>query len=327
MVSGDDINGSAYIFGTLAVASAAKYAFGAYTRWQKLQRFELVGRVSALNVFPVKSCGGISVQRALSSRLGLRVQGVTDRHWMVTRPNGDFLSQRQAPKMSLLKVSFHGDQVFVDGPGMPTLKLPINPTVVPSLVKKCRVWEWRTEGLDCGQEAADWMCSFMGQEGLRVLFSAPGLRKRESSEEIKPWGNPALLGDQSAYSDFGAYMLLSEESLNFLNSNLNKKVTMRNFRPNIVVSTNAAAFDEDNWHEIKIGDKAYMRMLDPCTRCTMTTVNGDLGEKSKDGEPLETLKRLRCFPAYGAAPIFGVNCAVDVEGTINVGDPVYALRK
>ncbi|XP_046578220.1 mitochondrial amidoxime reducing component 2-like [Haliotis rubra] len=265
MVSGDEINGSAYIFGTLAVASAAKYAFGAYTRWQKLQRFELVGRVSALNVFPVKSCGGISVQRALSSRLGLRVQGVTDRHWMVTRPNGKFLSQRHAPKMSLLKVSYHGDQVFVDGPGMPTLKLPINPTVVPSLVKKCRVWVWGTEGLDCGQEAADWMSSFLGQEGLRVLFSAPGLHKRESSEELKPWGygNPALLGDQLAFSDIAAYMLLSEESLNFLNSNLNKKVTMRNFRPNIVVSTNAAAFDEDNWQEIKIG-ATLMRMLDPC---------------------------------------------------------------
>ncbi|XP_071080528.1 mitochondrial amidoxime-reducing component 1-like [Haliotis cracherodii] len=326
MVSGDQISESAFIFGTLAVSSAAKYAFGAYTRWQKLQRFELVGHVTALNLFPVKSCGGISVQRALCSRLGLKVQGVTDRHWMVTRPNGDFLSQRQAPKMSLLKVSIHGDQVFIDGPGVPTLKVPINPPVIPSQVKTCRVWECRTEGLDCGQEAADWVSSFLGLEGLRLLFSAPGMHKRESSDEFKPWGNPALLGDQAAYSDFGAYMLLSDESLGFLNTKLSKPVSMRNFRPNIVVSAKEA-FDEDSWHEIKIGDTAFMRMLDPCTRCTMTTVNGEVGEKSKDREPLATLKRVRCFPTYGESPIFGVNCAVDVEGQINVGDQVYALRK
>ena len=44
-------------------------------------------------------------------------------------------------------------------------------------------------------------------------------------------------------ADFNTFMLVSEASLCELNSRLTKKVTFRNFRPNIVVK-NCAAFAE-----------------------------------------------------------------------------------
>ncbi len=52
------------------------------------------------------------------------------------------------------------------------------------------------EGQDCGQEAGSWLSTFLGQECLRLIFSSSELKKKDASDEVKPWGNPALIGDQ-----------------------------------------------------------------------------------------------------------------------------------
>lgn len=58
------------------------------------------------------------------------------------------------------------------------------------------MWEERLEGQDCGDDAAYWFSKFLGQENLRLLFSAPGLKRQDITNKKKPWGNPALPGDQ-----------------------------------------------------------------------------------------------------------------------------------
>ncbi len=42
--------------------------------------------------------------------------------------------------------------------------------------------------------------------------------------------------DEAIFHDYNSFMLISEMSLNDLNSKLEKKVTIRNFRPNFFVS-------------------------------------------------------------------------------------------
>ncbi|WKX75303.1 MOSC domain-containing protein [Zobellia laminariae] len=59
--------------------------------------------------------------------------------------------------------------------------------------------------------------------------------------------------DFISFSDISPIHLISEESLNDLNSKLESPVTIQNFRPNIVVS-GCAAYEEDNWSSITIGD-------------------------------------------------------------------------
>ena len=48
---------------------------------------------------------------------------------------------------------------------------------------------------------------------------------------------------QSAYADFGGYLVTNEASLDGVNERLQQKVTMNNFRPNIVIN-GCEAFDE-----------------------------------------------------------------------------------
>lgn len=287
-----------------------------------------VGKVSELNLYPVKSCPGIPLQSARAESAGLVSEGLYDRQWMLVRANGDFLSQRQYSKMALVRVSNHHDNIHLDAPGQPTLVLPKNPPVDQSRLMMTRVWGLKVLGMDCGDEAARWFQTFLQAEGVRLVVSSGPMPKKDSSKMLKPWGNPAQPGDLALFSDCGGYLVMNDASLEDLNGRLQNKVTFKSFRPNIVVS-GSQAFAEDCWEEIRIGETnpLYFRMLDPCTRCILTTVNPDTGERNKDRQPLETLKKFRCMPPYGDDPIFGVNAALDNNGTIQIGDPVYALLK
>ncbi|KAK6183641.1 hypothetical protein SNE40_011077 [Patella caerulea] len=321
-----DQSSPAHIFTSLASLALTKYLFGVLARWKRSKSFEYVGQVSAVCCYPVKSCGGFQVEAGECSRLGVKVQEVRDRHWMVIKSNGDFLTQRQDPKMALIRVDYQGNNLQIKADGMPVLNVPIHLPLNNSKIIPCRVWGDKTVGVDCGQDAGTWLSKYLGIDGLRLVYSAPELEKRDASLVEKPWGKPALPGDQAAFSDFCAYLVFNTASLQQLNSKLSSPVTITNFRPNIIIN-NDTPFDEDDWQVLKIGETVEMRILDPCTRCKMTTVNSSTGELNQSGEPLKTLKTFRVFDKYGTSPIFGVNATIDATGPIHVGDPVYALRK
>lgn len=291
---------------------------------------ERVGTVTGLNCYPVKSCRGIAVASAVCTPLGLKIGRATDRHWLVVRSGGDFLTQRQYGRMALVSPQVReAEQVLaLSAPGMPTLTVPLDPVHDQTKVSKCRVWAENMEGQDCGDEAARWFSDFLHVDGLRMLFSAPGLPRQDVTRNKKP-DNPARPGDQTAFSDFSSYLITSEESLAAVNQRLEEgqkaPVPMKRFRPNVVVS-GSAAFQEDNWQELKIGEATF-RTLGPCDRCLLTTVNPDTGERDSHSEPLETLKSFRCFPKFGKSPLFGMHATVDVTGLVKVGDPVYVIKK
>ena len=58
-----------------------------------------------------------------------------------------------------------------------------------------------------------------------------------------PWHSCCVLGTQVAYPDCSPILVISEASLTDLNTRMEKKVKMENFRPNIEV-TGCSAFEE-----------------------------------------------------------------------------------
>lgn len=48
----------------------------------------------------------------------------------------------------------------------------------------------------------------------------------------------------------------------------------------------------------------------------------DLGESSKDWEPLATLIKKRTLQS-NEPPVMGINLAIRMPGIISVGDPIY----
>ncbi|XP_041351136.1 mitochondrial amidoxime-reducing component 1-like [Gigantopelta aegis] len=294
------------ILGTLVLGTIIKFIVTSILS-RRRNGFHLVGTVTRLSVFPIKSCAGFAVDNGVCTEIGLLVHGITDRHWVVTDAKFNVLSQQQAPKLAIVKVECQGYELVINATGMPTLKLPTDCPVDQSKIVICNTGKNTLEGLDCGDEAGAWFSAYLHREGLRVLHSAPGLRKKRHIHRTP----------DAAFSDFCAYHVLPESSFARLDERLDEPTTIECFRPTIT----------DEWSEIRFGETTKLRCLYPTPRCTKVTVDQVTGVKNQSGEPLTTLRSFRCFPPYGQSPLLGVSAAIHTPGRINVGDPVYVKRK
>src|SRR2546421_4667245 len=81
--------------------------------------------VSALYFYPIKSCGGISLQVAKISQRGI----YGDRAFMVVDLAGRFITQREQPRMALIRPAIREDGVLtVTAPNMPDISVIANDT-------------------------------------------------------------------------------------------------------------------------------------------------------------------------------------------------------
>lgn len=297
-------------------------------RWNKK---ELVGEISRITIYPVKSMKGVDVETSECSYTGItsHVNGslLRDRVWVVIR-NGNIVTGRIKPKIVLIKVSLHGDWLHLDAEGMDTFKLPANIKCDGVKVVKTIVWGAPVDGVDCGDAVANWLSTYLEIPDLRLLYHAEGIAGRKIVEVPKKWNKFANEIDQVAYQDGFPLLLMTESSNEDLNQKLvDHKVTIRQFRPNFAVSNVAVPFDEDDWYDIFIGD-AIFRNLKPCDRCVMTLIDPETGISHPEKEPLVTLRSYRMLgPEFGVAPCLGINLVTLQPGTVRLGDKVYVTRK
>ncbi|KFO81492.1 hypothetical protein N303_11445, partial [Cuculus canorus] len=262
------------------------------------------------------------VRRARVTPLGLQSGELRDRFWLVTKEDGHMVTARQEPRLVLVSVGSENGHLTLEAPDMKKVCVPISlPRKNP--VRNCRVFGLDIQGRDCGDEVAQWITTFLNSEPYRLVHFEPSMVPRKSKDIM----NVFRTTDEVAYPDCSPVLIISEASLEDLNTRMEKKVKIQNFRPNILV-TDTSAFEEDAWEEILIGD-VELKGTVCCARCILTTVDPDTGVLDRK-EPLETLKSYRlCDPSerhlYKSSPLFGRYFAVDKTGTIQVGDPVYKL--
>ena len=85
---------------------------------------------------------------------------------------------------------------------------------------------------------------------------------------------------------------------------------------------------KDDWKAFRIGNSKFFK-IKHCTRCLLTTVDPDLGDKNKEHEPLTTLRKYRMNKeVYGFSPMFGINIVLDDEHStyISTGDTIVNLE-
>jgi len=260
--------------------------------------------ITDLNIYPVKSCRGMPLAAAELTSTGL----LHDRHWMLVRPNGRFVTQRELPRMALIGTRVGSDGLTLTAPGMPELNVS---RVTAGASRPVTVWKFEGRGIDCGTEAAAWATRYLATELSLVAFDV------DSPRTCSPdWtqGVHAI----TEFADGFPVLVISRASLADLNSRLPKALPMERFRPNVVID-GVGAFDEDRIHELRVGG-ITLRMVKPCTRCSITTTDQARGEL--DGvEPLRTLKEYRHDPELKGV-CFGQN-AIVVGGAgerLRVGD-------
>jgi uncharacterized protein len=260
--------------------------------------------LSSLHIYPVKSAGGISLRRCAVDTFGPRY----DRRWMVTDESGRFLSQREDPRLTLVKTAITDDALVLSAGGHPPLSLPLAGTPAPR--RHVEVWADQVSAEPCGAAADEWISSVLGRPARLVRMPDDGER------QIDPrYASP---GEQTAFSDGFPFLLVGEQSLEELNGRLSTPLPMNRFRPNVVVR-GSAPYAEDGWERIRIGG-VVLRVAKACGRCVVTTTDQETGERGV--EPLRTLSTYR---KVGGKVLFGQNLVHEGSGTLRVGDEVSIL--
>jgi uncharacterized protein YcbX len=271
----------------------------------------MTATISELNIYPVKSCRGIALQSARLAETGF----ADDRHWMMVRPNGRFVTQRELPRLALIGVDTSDHTLQLSAPGMAPLSVARE---MPGTSMPVVVWKFSGGGIDCGDAAADW-CSQYLETPLRLVRFDTRQPRLCSPEWTR--GTPA----HTEFADGYPILVLSRASLAELNSRLPKELPMARFRPNLVID-GVEAYAEDRIHEL-CSDEVALRIVKPCTRCSITTTDQERG--ALDGsEPLATLKTYRFDRELGGV-CFGQN-AIVVRGAgarLRVGQPLEVYWK
>jgi uncharacterized protein YcbX len=262
-------------------------------------------RLSGLYRYPVKSLAGEFLEQSRLDGFGLE----RDRRWMLVDREGHFLSQRELPRMALIRPSLTPDGLLLQTPQLPDLAVRFPDEDGERI--KVRIW-----GDLCMAQLADssthaWFSDFLGRPCRLVHMPEQTLRP------VDP--NYALASDRAAFSDGFPLLLISQASLDDLNRRLDEPLPMLRFRPNLVVE-GCAAYAEDSWRRIRIG-VSTLRVVKPCSRCKITTVDPYTAETGS--EPLRTLSGYR---RRGNQVFFGQNLLHDGPGDLRLGMPLEVLE-
>jgi uncharacterized protein YcbX len=280
--------------------------------------------ISEINIYPIKSLAGVSVEAAVVEERGLRF----DRRWMLTTPDGIFFTQREFPRMALIETWIEDDGLGlgVSAERFGEVFVPFEPQ--SGNKQQVKIWQSVCEGIVYGDALNEWFSDVIGTD-CRLVYMPDDSRRAVNPRFAR--------GDEVvSFADGYPLMVLSEASLEDLNSRLETRLPMNRFRPNIVVS-DSEAFAEDNWRRIRVGD-AEFRSTKPCERCVVTTVDQATGNFAGK-EPLRTLASYRMakdvipdtYDSLGVGPnavLFGQNLIAETIGaTIRVGDRVEIIDR
>ncbi len=265
--------------------------------------------LSALYRYPLKSGRPEALQRSPSGLLGL----AGDRRWMlVDAGNNRFLTQRAFPQMSQLSALYAADGgLLLDAPCFAPLHVAVPPP--DEALRGVTIWRDTLMVPDAGEAAAEWLSAFMGR-AVRLVH-VPEQRTR-----YLPSGYGENT-DRVAFADGFPLLLIGQASLDDLNRKIGRPMEMLRFRPNLVIE-GAEPFAEDGWKRIRIGQQTF-RVVKPCGRCILTTIDPATGERSADREPFATLMNYR--QKEGEA-MFGQNLVADGESVLEVGMEVEVLE-
>ncbi|MDR3411924.1 MAG: MOSC domain-containing protein [Formivibrio sp.] len=253
--------------------------------------------------YPIKSTRG-----ELLSASAIDSQGLPfDRAWMVADETGRMLTGRTEPSLVQISARTHIDTLTLTAPSCEDCVIPLSFFNQPAAAS---VWKDEFPAFAGANVADAWLSTFLGKP-VRLLYVG-----ESSARRVRRRPDVTL-----SFADAYPLLLIGQGSLDELNRRIGRTLSMRRFRPNLVVS-GAEPFAEDHWKKIRIGNVIFS-IEKPCERCVFTTVDPENGEKSSDQEPLRTLATFRRTPE---GVLFGQNAVAEHAGEIAFGMDIEILE-
>jgi uncharacterized protein len=254
-------------------------------------------KVVDLFVYPVKSTRGVARSRVTVAATGFE----WDRQWMVVDLEGRFLTQRSHPQMARIVPKVMAKALVLEAPGLPTLRVPLGSGAEGAASGRriaVRIWKDSCTAVDQGREADEWLSRAIGQP-VRLVRVTPDMGRTANPEFAGPTAAPIN------FPDGYPVLVCNVASLDALNRRLPKPIPMERFRPGVVIE-GVPAWAEDRIETLTVG-RLTLRLVKPCTRCAIPSLDHRTGERSTDPTPV--LKELR-YSKVLRGVMFGENATI-----------------
>lgn len=260
--------------------------------------------LTEINIYPLKSCAGISLNSVQLDRFG----PCGDRRWILVDDKGVAITQRDESKLALIKTQLLCDTLILRL-GAQSIEIPFP----GKNAQKCqlRVWADEVSAVDGGQEAATWLSKNLGRKCRLAYIPDDSVRLVDD--------HYASAGETVGFADAFPVLLISQASLDDLNSRLETAVPMNRFRPNLVVS-GCEPFAEDSWRRIRVGEVEF-DLVKPCDRCVMPSIDQRTAERDTTINRVLASYRRRDGKIY-----FGQNLLYPKVGKLHLSSPIEVIE-
>ena len=257
--------------------------------------------LAAIHVYPIKAAGGLAVDSWTVDAFGLQF----DRRWLVVDGHGRAVTQREQPRLAMVRCEISDHALRVTAPAMPPLELALHPS--PAVTTIVTVWDDICDAQWLGEAPSTWFTNLLGAP-CSLVYMPESTRR-----PVDPAYAPAA--DRVSFADAFPLLMLSEASLAALNQRLPRPVPMNRFRPNLVLA-GGEPHVEDRLGRFRLGT-LDLEAVKPCDRCVVITNDQDSAERGP--EPLRTLATYR---KVGSKVLFGQNVVHYGTGRLTVGQQV-----
>lgn len=245
-------------------------------------------------IYPIKSCAPFRVDSCWTiNRRGLKY----DREWMIVRSSGVAMTQKSDTKLCLIQPTINETEniLSLSFPYAKTIKIPlrrdVNDNRVVSSFCQSKVCGDRIDGIDCGDEVAEWLDDVLCSTGLRLI--------QQSVNDKRTAKNDVSTEQAISLSNQAQFLLINVTSVDWLAKKVENwaelddvpekmlQNTVDRFRANLIIES-PIPLEESEWKSIQIGS-ITLTTTGPCTRCQMICIDQSTGEKTT--EPLQTIAR------------------------------------
>ncbi len=225
---------------------------------------------------------------------------------------GRFLTAREHPQLLKIQSQVSQSGLILNAPAMPTFELPL-PLAGTTQRLQITIWRDCLEVASAPAGASEWCSQYLGLQCRLVYMDDQCERSTDPAYSLNH--------DIVSFADGFPCLLISEASLEDLNKRTPLPISMRRFRPNLVIS-GCTAYAEDEWQRVRIGEVEFA-VVKPCGRCVLTTIDPNTAQPHPQREPLHSLSEYRRGKDRGI--YFGQNLIPRKLGTLRVDDVVEII--
>lgn len=229
---------------------------------------------------------------------------------MLVDKQGNFLTQRQYPKMAQIHTRITDQSLIVSTLDPHQLEIPLEADDSNRI--DVQIWSDSCSAALVSDRASRWFSDFLEVECALVFL--PDSETRTVDPAFTP--SRQIVG----FADGFPLLVLSLASIDLLNSQLQDKVSINRFRANIIID-GCDAHAEDTWASISVNDIGIL-LAKPCSRCVIPSIHQQSAEK----HPV-ILKTLAQYRRRNGKVIMGQNGLHCCNGHVSVGQEITFIKK